>query len=765
MKDNKKISRQAFIKNFTVAAGGMLLPAAGWSFMPKTDLLPGFVSLVDPTRSRDATALSPGILAQDTWRGSWIQYNNPAEGDLLLAANGQGCQLVVSRQASSAVQQAARFLAADIQKISGYLPPIVSEPSTDRICIRMITMGTDAPPAHIAVDGWASQPEAYRIVTDEHNVWLTGADFRGTAFAAYTLSERLGIDPLYWWTGYEPERHPNLRLKKTDFHAASPAFRYRGFFHDDEDILQRPFEASGYPLRFGDIPLEWYQRFFETALRLRMNMVAPYTRAHRRKEVQQCASDWGLFYTSHHYDILLSNPFGIERFNLAEKRRVNPVWDWFTNRKGMTGYWKGGVEENKDLYSIWPVGLRGTDDHAYAFPPGTTASAQAKTFREVVDTQVQLVEQALPEGHRPLFHFTLYTEMLEQYLHNREAFNVPENVIIVWPDNNNGIMRDLPADKGKWKHGVYYHLAYFGGTESKQSFHTVSPQSIAEQFGKIIDAGATEFMLVNTTELREFVMEARMIARLTWEGKSMYAAGGPAGPSRAGHAADEYIRWWSREYFGKEEEPVTALYHRYYDLFNKTQETWFGTDRVQEMLDKLSKKFNRLPYDLTTASTVSEWTGKLARYNGAVTMAEETAVKLDRPAQQFLFEQLTLWLHCNAYTLRSALLLNQALTATGDKATWDLIGQAVHPLQQLELALLRAERPPFEKWYRETWIKTEQSPLNLHRPYQQLRAFIAVNGKISPIQPPVKMGHNIPQAQRWTRFLESTDNPDQSQQP
>jgi hypothetical protein len=38
---------------------------------------------------------------------------------------------------------------------------------------------------------------------------------------------------------------------------------------------------------------------------------------HRRFEVQKLASDWGLYYTSHHYDILVSNPVGLERFGLA----------------------------------------------------------------------------------------------------------------------------------------------------------------------------------------------------------------------------------------------------------------------------------------------------------------------------------------------------------------------------------------------------------------------------------------------------------------
>src|SRR5256886_5504034 len=88
--------------------------------------------------------------------------------------------------------------------------------------------------------------------------------------------------------------------------------------------------------------LSTIRRFFETALRLRMNMVAQYVRVHRRFEVQQLASDWGLYYTSHHYDILVSNPSGLTTFNLAAERGVRPDYDWFTNRDGLLTFWRGG---------------------------------------------------------------------------------------------------------------------------------------------------------------------------------------------------------------------------------------------------------------------------------------------------------------------------------------------------------------------------------------------------------------------------------------
>ena len=56
-------------------------------------------------------------------------------------------------------------------------------------------------------------------------------------------------------------------------------------------------------------------------------------RVQRAYEIQKLASDWGLVYTSHHYDTLVSNPWGFTRFGLAAARNAGAEWDWFTNRR------------------------------------------------------------------------------------------------------------------------------------------------------------------------------------------------------------------------------------------------------------------------------------------------------------------------------------------------------------------------------------------------------------------------------------------------
>ena len=249
-----------------------------------------------------ASVCGPVFAQSDPWasprRGSWVQTGPATLGDVTLAGGDNVCDIVVARNEASPVRQAAEFLAGDIEKISGKRPLIVESPSANRVNIRLVTVGNAVLPAIIDAQAMSGHWESYRIVTENSTVWLVGSNPRGAAFAAYALSERLGVDPLYIWTGYAPEHHDPLVLKRTNFSQAPPAFRFRGFFHDDEDLLPRPFDANGYPLQTGDVPLEWYKRFFETALRLRMNMVAPYVRVHRRYEVQKLASDWGLYYTS-----------------------------------------------------------------------------------------------------------------------------------------------------------------------------------------------------------------------------------------------------------------------------------------------------------------------------------------------------------------------------------------------------------------------------------------------------------------------------------
>ena len=669
--------------------------------------------------------LSPVMFAQ-AWdtvqRGSWVRNDETQSGDVLLADHVFGCEIVCSGNENSAVKQAAYFLAKDILKISGYEPPICEKASGNRMAVHLVTLGNGKVPGGIAKDRLKGKWESYQIITFKNNVWLVGSNFRGTAFAAYTLSERLGIDPLYIWTGYTPEKHPVLVLKNTNYFVDTPDFKYRGFFHDDQDILPRPLDENGIPMWSGGIiPMEWYKRYFETALRLRLNMVAPYVRVQRPFEVQKLASDWGLYYTSHHYDVLLSNPWGYERFGLAEKRNAGKIWDWFKNREGMINFWRGGVTENGELDCIWPVGMRGTSDSAYEFDETVTREEKNRVFSDILNTQVNLAKENLPEGKEAVFHFTLYHEMLDNFL--KGNLDIPQDVIIIWSDDGDGIMPGLPDNCDRWKHGVYYHLA-FKGWSTKQITHIVSPKRIEEQFRRIVSSGATEYMLVNVSELRDYVMEARMIAELCWDSNTAFSKPG---------AADRYINWWCREYFAKETvNDAVIAYHKYYQLLDEFDKLRFGKLKLYKLLNRLDKKFSKEPFDYFYPEDRF-----LEKRNALMELAFEriecAKKKMTTEQERFFSENVELGLLFDWRPTQAALILNQALEEPDLNKAWQLCQRALSPLEQLENEIVLAERTPFEGWYGLTearkWFRYDQEfPLRRagspHGSYLNMKEFL-----------------------------------------
>jgi hypothetical protein len=680
-------------------------------------------------------------------RGSWVREGEKQDGDVVLVDESGACDIIVGDNEDSAVKQAAAFLAGDIEKIAGRRPAIVARSVDARREIHLSTAPGSGQNTKWNFPFQQGDWEALEIKTVGGQAYLTGSNARGTAFAAYTLCERLGIDPLYLWTGYTPLHRSTLIMKAIDYASGPPTVRYRGLFHDDEDILPRPFESTGYPLRTGDVATEWYARFFETALRLRMNMVAPYTRVHRRYEVQKLASDWGLVYTSHHYDILLSNPYGIERFSLGEKRHAGKEWNWLKNREGMLNYWRGGVEENRELDCIWPVGLRGTDDMPHRFDKQVTAERRRSAFREAIESQVKMVKEMLPAGRPAAFHFTMYNEMLEAYLKDPGAFALPDDVIIVWPDDNDGRIRFLPKEPGKWKHGVYYHLAYLGPVP-KQNAHVVTPARVAGEFRKIIDAGANEFVLVNVSELREFIMEARMIADICWDAKAALKneplaalpdkplpdvptrQGRPATHPTTSPAADRYLAWWCREYFGQDAAPLAQeIYQRYYQLLNSYDKQWYGSTRVQEAIDALAKKFAGTEAPPVKPYIWRELDARDQDYRDVFALVEKARAKMSRQQRQYFFDHVELPMLMDWRPVQAAMLLMTAIESESRARAFAICDEAMKPLEQLEIEIARAEHPPFEQWYRKTWVRQTISNLNVHRPYEQLRAFLSSGGR------------------------------------
>ena len=87
--------------------------------------------------------------------------------------------------------------------------------------------------------------------------------------------------------------------------------------------------------------------------------------------------------------------------------------------------------------------------------------------------------------------------------------------------------------------------------------------------------------------------------------------------------------------------------------------------------------------------------------------------------RQFFFEHVQFPLLVDWRQTTAAFKLWQAAAESDPAARRRLCLLALDDLQKLEDEIGRAERPPFENWYRPTWIRNNDSPYNVHRSYQR----------------------------------------------
>ncbi len=118
----------------------------------------------------------------------------------------------------------------------------------------------------------------------------------------------------------------------------------------------------------------------------------------------------------------------------------------------------------------------------------------------------------------------------------------------------------------------------------------------------------------------------------------------------------------------------------------------------------------------------------------ALAAESQAATGMSLAQQQFFSVDVALGLQVAERQTHAALQLDEALRAPDAARMWQLVREARTSLEQLETELARAEYPPFDRWYQESWIRTTFSPNNPHRPYVQVRAFLSSEGRGTPLR-------------------------------
>ena len=484
--------------------------------------------------------------------------------------------LVLSKTAPSCVRIAVKDLAHDFQEITGYTLEIVSNlPDKGTAIVIGIAGESDpikslTPRCEAELASLRKKWETFLIYPINKDVLLVaGSDARGTMYGVYELSERLlGTDPLKHWTGYVPDPLEQVSWKDGIVKEGPPTFQYRGFFLNDEDSLLAWKKVNR------EVEPEVYEEILETICRLKGNMIAPAMYAnYMSPESQQLVHDRGLYYTASHLEILLTNPsVGYwDRFVQKQYGKALP-YSFVRHPEEMEAFWRDSIKRHQPHRAVWPIGLRGFDDRDFVeTDPNApkTIEERAALTGESIAVQKRVLEEVLGPTTAPPCTLTMRGEVYDQYKTGK--MNLPEETILIWQDaGSTATFPTLPQGEEQNRaggNGVYYHLSYC----DNQWVQWVSPALIQQEFSKIIDAGATRYVLYNVGDMREIPLSMAAGMALAWNSDNWIKNSGEAraflvawctqqfSPSLANEIANVYEAYWKLEYPGRVTSVVEAV--------------------------------------------------------------------------------------------------------------------------------------------------------------------------------------------------------------
>ncbi|WP_415911010.1 glycosyl hydrolase 115 family protein [Oleiharenicola sp. Vm1] len=503
--------------------------------------------------------------------------------DFPLVRAGRAASLVVAPGDAKVVQIAAQDLAHDIATVTGVTPsvggtvaPNRPPPAAPRVLIGTLGRAPEidalVASGALAIGDLRGAWESFLIATlappavPAPTLVIVGSDRRGTAFGVYELSQQIGVSPWHWWADATPERKSELLIADGTRRFGPPSVKYRGIFLNDEDWGLQPWAATTFEPENGGIGPKTYARVFELLLRLKANTLWPAMHACTKPfnadpRNAALADDYAIVMGSSHAEPLLRNNVGEWPHDRAAD------YNYVTNRAGVRAYWEERVRTNGRYENLWTIGMRGVHDSA--IQGAKTDAERIAVLEQVFADQRALLAAHVapcragspdPAANNPTLSipqiFCAYKEVLDLY---RGGLRVPDDVTIVWPDDNFGYVRNFASPEERRRSGgfgVYYHLSYLGRPLAYLWLCTTPPALIWEEMTKSYAHGADRVWIANVGDLKPAEIGTEFFLRLAWDVK-------PWGSD----AQPRFLREFAAREFGEAHaDRIASILDRYYTL-------------------------------------------------------------------------------------------------------------------------------------------------------------------------------------------------------
>lgn len=533
---------------------------------------------------------------------------------------------------------AAGMLARDVDHVSGTAPMLATRlQDCPRRCIVVGTadtplvreaaraLGTDLAPL-------AGQSERYLRVAGEAGgralLLVAGSDRRGAVYGVVDVSRELGVSAWEWWADVAPAHVDRPAVDGALRVSKAPAVTYRGIFINDEDWGLQPWAAKTFDPA-GDIGPKTYARVFELLWRLKANLVWPAMHESTRPFYDipgnaQTADDYAIVVGTSHAEPMMRN-------NVGEWKKDFGAFDWFRNRDRLVDYWRTRIEEVKSMETVTSLGLRGVHDSAME---GAASPEQARdTLQDVFRVQRAMLGEA--QGRPPERipqAFTMYKEVLDYW---NLGLAVPDDVTLVWPDDNYGYLAQLGTDREGRRaggQGIYYHVSYWGRPHDYLWLGTTHPSLVRDQLERAWATGARRLWVLNVGDIKpaeyltQYFLDAAFDADVLQQD-----------PAR-------HLEAWAAVQFGSgNAREAAAILREYYRLAWERRPEFMGWSQTEPTRPVRTTAYVRTGGD--------EAERRLAGYRALTARAEALAARIPAPLRDAYFELVL-------YPVRSSANLN-----------------------------------------------------------------------------------------------------------
>ncbi|MBQ4622442.1 MAG: glycosyl hydrolase 115 family protein [Bacteroidaceae bacterium] len=580
---------------------------------------------------------------------------------------GKNIFLVVEKNEEKVVHLAIDLLKRDVKSV------LDAELTTSKLQDAHVIIGTIGQSSLLTnytkeLSSIEGHHEAFLLkVLKDGRLLVAGSDKRGTAYGVLELSRLLGVSPWEWWADATPEKREVFHLPIGYTLTQEPTVPYRGIFLNDEDWGLLPW-SNGRPhpnLPQGEgvntptvnnkggksvrpIGPKTYRRIFELMLRLRANTLWPamhectlpffLTEGNR-----EAAADYSIFIGSSHCEPMVCNAAG------EWERRGKGAYDYVNNSKEVYKFWEERVKEVAGQDNIYTLGMRGVHDGKMQGAK-TVAEQKAVLERVLKDQRDMLAKYVNEDVTQVPQAFIPYKEVLDIY---HAGLEVPEEVTLIWCDDNYGYIRHFPTAEERARkggNGIYYHISYWGRPHDYLWLNTLSPAVAYQQMNEAYDRGIQKMWIINVGDIKpgEYLLE--LLMDMAWD---------LDGVRRIGWQEHER-RFLTREFGRSIGDELDKVMKSYYRLNYERRPEFLGNTRTEEK-DPAWKVVKDLPWSEDyILNRLDTW--------------KELSDKVDRLSRLMLREKQDAYFHLVKYRVQGATQMNEKLLkaqlARHGKADW-----------------------------------------------------------------------------------------------